>query len=86
MTEEMAKRQKIHVGNKTPSRSKLEQAIILLYSAYETRLDLDSFVKAVDLLENESKASVFLVLKPGDKRDRWLELHVGTELEPLDTE
>lgn len=85
MTEEMAKRRKIQV-NQVPSRSKPERAVALLYSDYETRLDLDSFVKAMDLVEDESKASLFLVMKPGDKRDRWLELHVGTELRSLNTE
>lgn len=82
---EMEKMRKMRV-NQVLSRSKPEQAIALLYSDYDNRLDLDSFVKAMDLVENESKASIFLVMKPGDKRDRWLELHLHTELEPLNTE
>ena len=43
MTEEMGKRRKMLV-NQVSRRSKPEQAIALLYSDYENRLDLDSFV------------------------------------------
>ena len=85
MTKEMKKRREMLV-NQVPSGSKPEQAIALLYFDYEKRLHLDSFVKAMDLVENESKASIFLVMKPENKRDRWLELHLDTELEPLDPE
>ena len=75
MTSEMEKRRKMV--------SKSEQAIALLYSDYEKRLDLDSFVKAINLVENDSKASILLTLKSGDIRDRWLELHLATEVELL---
>ena len=66
--------------------SKTEQAISLLYADYEIRLDLDSFVNAMNLVGDEHKASMFLIMKPGDKRDRWLELQLDTELIPLEVE
>ena len=74
--DELAVRQKI--------LSKLEAAITLLYAEYENRLDLDSFVNAMNLVSSdERKALMFFVMKPGDKRDRWLELQLDTEFEPL---
>lgn len=48
---------------------KLNQAINLLYANYENQLNLDSFVNAMNLFGNKQKASMFLVMKPGDKRD-----------------
>lgn len=86
MAEEMAKRRKVAVNGLAPTCSKAERAVTLLYSDYETRLDDDSFVRAIDFVENESKASIFLVMKPGNKRDRWLGLHINVELEPIITE
>ena len=81
MLELLANRRKTQVH---PSRSKQEMAVALLYSDYEARLDIDSFVEAINLIENESKATIFTSMRPGDKRDRWLELQIGTVLEPLD--
>jgi hypothetical protein len=48
---------------------------------------------ACDCLENEAKASIFLGIRDGEMRDRWLVRHTGVELDPerdarvdLDTE
>ncbi|KAK9365300.1 hypothetical protein V1509DRAFT_676245 [Lipomyces kononenkoae] len=59
-----------------------ETAIDLLYRDYETRLDTDAFVDAINVLESESKARIFTRLKADEKRDRWLEVAIGTELLP----
>jgi hypothetical protein len=40
------------------------------------------FLMAIKALKVESKALVFIVLRAGDKRDRWLETLVRTVLMP----
>lgn len=81
MTEELSKRRKTRPDQL--QSTKQEMAIALLYSDYETRLGTDAFVEAINLIENESKAMIFTSLRAGDKRDRWLERQIGTELWPL---
>lgn len=75
LTEELAKKRK--------ERSKPEIAIALLYSQYEVWLGEDSFLDAINLVEDEVKATVFTAMRPGSKRDRWLETHINADLEPL---
>lgn len=41
-----------------------------------TLLDKEELFKAIDLLENQTKAGVFLALKPGEDRDTWLKRQV----------
>ncbi|KAK9351154.1 hypothetical protein V1505DRAFT_356395 [Lipomyces doorenjongii] len=60
-----------------------ETAIDILYRDYETRLDTDAFVEAINVLESESKARIFTRLKADEKRDRWFEVAIGTEVFPL---
>ncbi|KAK9334838.1 hypothetical protein V1521DRAFT_441688 [Lipomyces starkeyi] len=57
-----------------------ETAVDILYRDYETRLDTGAFVEAVNVLESESKARIFTRLKADEKRDRWLEVAIGTEI------
>ncbi|MCJ1465730.1 hypothetical protein MMC07_004349 [Pseudocyphellaria aurata] len=83
MTEELSKRRKTRQPDQ-PQSTKQEMAIALLYSDYETRLGTEGFVEAINLIENESKAMIFTSLRAGDKRDRWLERQIGTEIWPLD--
>jgi hypothetical protein len=59
-----------------------EKAIDILYKDYENRLDNDAFVEAINVLESESKARIFTRLKADEKRDRWLEVAISTELLP----
>lgn len=58
----------------------------MLYAKYKNLLDLDSFVNAMNLVEDEQKSSMFLIIKLGDKCDHWLELQLDTEFELLDIE
>ena len=53
--------------------NKVEQAIHLLEEQYQQRLSATDFIEAVEVLENNSKASVFITLKSSELRDRWLE-------------
>ncbi|KAK9492809.1 hypothetical protein V1508DRAFT_439484 [Lipomyces doorenjongii] len=71
-------------GHSSQSQSKMvqETAIDILYRDYETRLDADAFVKAINVLESESKARIFTRLKADEKRDRRLEVAIGTEVFP----
>ncbi|KAK9372061.1 uncharacterized protein V1513DRAFT_475143 [Lipomyces chichibuensis] len=59
-----------------------ETAIDILYRDYETRLDTNAFVEAINVLESESKARIFTGLKADAKRDRWLEVAICTEIFP----
>jgi hypothetical protein len=56
-----------------------ELAIQLLQDEYESRLSESHFLFAVELLESQSKASIFITLK-GPLRDRWLSKNIGIEL------
>ena len=58
---------KLALRPKTPF--KLDKKITLLYSDYENQLDLDSFINAMNLVSSERKASIFFIMKPGDKHD-----------------
>ena len=52
----------------------------MLSEEYFERLTEDEFVRAVDLLSDEVKASVFITLPVRDIRDRWLEKHASIVL------
>ena len=47
---------------------------------YKTRLSLDGFDSAVEVLEQKGKATVFITLS-GDARDRWLQKNANTKLD-----
>ncbi|KAK9373140.1 uncharacterized protein V1513DRAFT_465931 [Lipomyces chichibuensis] len=63
-----------------------ETAIDVLYRDYEAGLGIDAFVDAINVLESESKARIFTRLNADEKRDRWLEVAIGTELLPQQEE
>lgn len=81
LTEELGKRRKVLVNQ---ARTKQEIAVGLLYSDYETRLSDDSFVDAINLVENEGKAIIFVAMHAGSKRDQWLRSQITADLEPLE--
>lgn len=56
-----------------------ELAIKLLQDEYEVRLSENHFLIAIEFLENQTKASVFITLK-GPIRDQWLCKGTGIEL------
>jgi hypothetical protein len=58
-------------------RNKVEQAIQLLEEQYQERLSASDFIDAVEVLENSSKASVFITLQSSMIRDRWLQKNAG---------
>jgi len=60
--------------------NKVELAIQLLEDKYQERLSTSDFINAVDILENNSKASVFITLKSSVIRDCWLCKNTGIEL------
>jgi hypothetical protein len=57
-----------------------ERAIQLLQDEYELRLSENHFLQVVELLESQSKASIFITLKVGRLRDQWLCRNAGIEL------
>jgi len=59
-----------------------ERAMELLNKEYDDRLDDEAFLEAVDLFESDAKARAFITLKPGHRRDRWLEIAISKELLP----
>jgi hypothetical protein len=61
-------------------KSSIVKAIEMLSEEYFERLTEDEFVRAVDLLSDEVKASVFITLPVRDIRDRWLEKHASIVL------
>jgi hypothetical protein len=63
-----------------PMKTPQEKAIELLYKEYQDRLTDIDFVEAITLLESESKARIFVALRGGDIRDKWLEKNTSTEL------
>ena len=52
----------------------------MLNEEYYERLTEDYFGRAIDLLSDEVKASVFITLSVRDTRDRWLERHASIVL------
>ena len=60
--------------------SVIQKAIQLLQEEYETRLSLDGFDSAIEVLEQKGKATVFITLS-GDARDRWLQKNANTKLD-----
>jgi hypothetical protein len=56
-------------------KSNITKAIEILTEEYYTRLLATDFDRAIDLLSDETKASVFISLALKDVRDRWLERH-----------
>jgi len=50
-----------------------------LQEQYETRLSLDGFDSAVEVLKQKGKATVFITLS-SDARDRWLQKNANTKL------
>ncbi|KAJ8103700.1 hypothetical protein POJ06DRAFT_272386 [Lipomyces tetrasporus] len=65
------KKQKVDIG----------QAVASMVSELR-RSHTEAFVDAINVLESESKARIFTRLKSDEKRDRWLEVAIGTELLP----
>jgi hypothetical protein len=60
-----------------------QKAIGLLKTAYKKRLDILGFIEACDLLQDEGKAGTFVTLTNIERRDRWLEIILGRQLEPM---
>ena len=56
-------------------KSNIAKAIEILTKEYYTRLPATDFDQAIDLLSDETKASVFTSLALKDVKDRWLERH-----------
>jgi hypothetical protein len=68
-----------------PIKTLQEKAIELLYKEYQDRLTDIDFVEAITLLESESKARIFVALRGGDIRDKWLEKNTLIELLPKES-
>ena len=59
---------------------KLQEALDLLFKVYVSQLSQVDLDKAIDLMDNERKASFFVGLPQGDVRNRWLERHAGIQV------
>jgi hypothetical protein len=75
---EMAKSRKLREDHKSDQ----EKAVQLLESEYGDRLDTMVFIKACTFFEDEHKARSFLAISNIERRDRWLEVNLQTELLP----
>ena len=53
--------------------SKVELAVERLQQDYASTFTVDELVKALVIMENEVKASIFIALKAGEARDLWLQ-------------
>ena len=56
----------------TIQRSKVELAIERLQQDYASVLTIDELVQGFTVMENEVKASIFIALRSGKARDKWL--------------
>ena len=54
-------------------KSNITKAIEMLTKEYYTRLPATDFDQAIDLLSDDTKASIFVSLALKDIKDRWLE-------------
>jgi hypothetical protein len=62
-------------------RNNVELGIQLLEEQYQERLSTQGFIAAINVLKDDSNASVFITLKSTTFRDRWLCKEAGVELE-----
>ncbi|KAG0632919.1 hypothetical protein HOY80DRAFT_1065903 [Tuber brumale] len=53
--------------------SKVELAVERLQEDYESIFTINQFVKALVVMENDVKASIFIALKAGEARDLWIQ-------------
>lgn len=77
LKEEMALRGKMRKEHKSDQ----EKATQLLEKAYGNRLDTMVFIEACTFFEDEHKARSFLAITNVERRDRWLEINLKTELD-----
>jgi hypothetical protein len=75
---EMAKGRKLREEHKSDQ----EKAVQLLELEYGNRLDTIVFIEACTFFEDEHKARSFLAISNIERRDRWLEVNLKTELLP----
>ena len=61
-------------------RNNIELAIQLLENEYQERLSTTDFIDALEVLENNSKAFVFITLKSSLIRDNWLCKNAGVQI------
>jgi hypothetical protein len=73
---EMAKSRKLREDHKSDQ----EKAVQLLEKEYGDRLDTMVFINACAFFEDEHKARSFLAISNIERRDRWLEVNLFTEL------
>jgi hypothetical protein len=62
-------------------RNNVELGIQLLEEQYQERLSIQGFIAAINVLKDDSNASVFITLKSTTFRDQWLCKEAGVELE-----
>ena len=61
-------------------RNNIKLAIQLLENEYQERLSTTDVINALKVLENSSKASVFITLKSSLIRDHWLYKNAGVQI------
>jgi hypothetical protein len=62
-------------ANTRSREGNLQGALNLLFKVYTSQLSEEHLDKAIDLMDNERKASFFVGLPQGNVQDRWLERH-----------
>lgn len=74
--EMLEKQEKHHEERMMAKRKDSKAAIKLLCEYYENKLTTHEMVLAMELLEDERKAGIFLEVKEGSIRDAWLERQI----------
>jgi hypothetical protein len=67
-------------ANMRSQEGKLQEALDLLFEVYASQLSQVDLDKAIDLMDNERKASFFVGLPQGDVRNCWLERHADVQV------
>jgi hypothetical protein len=60
-----------------------EKAIDILKKEYTKRLTIEGYISALQALEIPAKATTFVRLPIGERRDQWLKVIATTELLPI---
>jgi hypothetical protein len=67
-------------ANIQSQEGRLQEALDLLFEVYASQLSQADLDKAIDLIDNERKASFFVGLPQGDVHNRWLERHTSVQV------
>ena len=67
-------------ANIQSQEGRLQEALDLLFEVYASQLSQADLDKAINLMDNERKASFFVGLPQGDVHNHWLERHTSVQV------